>query len=286
MESIELTLPQARLSAGRSPSGKLHALQHGPAGGDPVVCVPGLSANAHSFDAIAKLLAAEGRRVVALDLRGRGRSPAGSEGSHGWRAHAEDVLAAAGALHFASFDLIGHSMGAFVAMQTAVLAPDRTRRLVLIDAAGPPEPAVVPPILAGLERLGAVYPSAGDYAAAIHARGAAVPWAELWERHYLEELEPVAGGVRARTSKAAVLEDVRYGATHDARALWPDLRMPTLLVRATLPLLPGTGFVVGTALRDEFAAKVPSARVVEVPANHFGVMAEPAGLAALAEFLR
>jgi pimeloyl-ACP methyl ester carboxylesterase len=276
MEPIELALRLVRL----------HALQHGPADGQPVICIPGLSANAHSYDAIAPRLAAEGRRVVALDLRGRGQSPAGGAGSHGWRRHAEDVLAAAEALQCDSFDLVGHSMGAFVAMQAAALAPSRIRRVVLVDGAGPPEMAAVAPILAGLERLGTVYPSADEYAAMIRLHGAAMPWAELWERHYRDELEPVPGGVRARTSKAAVLEDVSYGASHDARAFWPALSMPTLLLRATWPLLPGTGFVVGTALRDEFAAALPAARIVEVPANHYGVMAEPSSLAAIEEFLR
>ncbi|HEY2030456.1 MAG TPA: alpha/beta fold hydrolase [Myxococcales bacterium] len=275
MERIEIALPGARL----------HALQHGPQAGSPVLCIPGLSANAHSFDALAVKLAASGRRVVAVDLRGRGRSPAGGVGSHGWRRHAEDLLAAADALGFRAFDLVGHSMGAFVAMQAAALGQDRVRRLVLIDGAGRPEAAVVAPILAGLERLETIHPSADEYAAMIRLQGAAVPWAELWERHYREELERVPGGVRPRTSKAAVLEDVRYGATHDPRAFWPALRMPTLLLRATWPLLPGTGFVVGAALRDEFAAEVPSARVVEVPANHYGVMAEPSGLAAIEQFL-
>jgi len=54
----------------RTSSGTLRALCRGPASGVPVLCVPGLSANARSFDALADHLADRGRRVVALDLRG------------------------------------------------------------------------------------------------------------------------------------------------------------------------------------------------------------------------
>ena len=85
-------------------SGSLRLLRLGPEGGGPVVCVPGLSANARSFDALSARLAQRGRQVVALDLRGRGFSPATAAGTYGWRHHAEDVLEAAGRLGFAAFD--------------------------------------------------------------------------------------------------------------------------------------------------------------------------------------
>jgi pimeloyl-ACP methyl ester carboxylesterase len=266
-------------------SGSLRVLQLGPKGGAPLVCVPGLSANARSFDAVAARLAQRGRRVVALDLRGRGFSPATAAGSYGWRHHAEDVLEAAGRLGFGAFDLVGHSMGAFVSMQAVALAPSRVRHLVLIDGVGAPEAEAIPPILASVQRLGAVYPSVQGYCEEIRQRGAAVPWEELWEGHSRYELEPVPGGVRPRTSREAVVEDMVYGAGHDAKLFWASLRMPTLLVRAAQPLPPGTGFVVGAALRDAFLAAVASAEAVEIDANHYGVMAHPDALRAIDDFL-
>jgi len=268
----------------RLSSGSMRALRHGSGSGIPALCVPGLSANARSFDAIAPMIASQGRPVVALDLRGRGFSPATAPGTHGWRRHAEDVLEAARLMGFQSFDLLGHSMGAFVAMQAAALDSASIRRLVLIDGAGVPEAAAIPPIRAGIERLGAVFPSAEAYCDAIRRIGAAVPW-ELWGPHSLYDLEEVPGGVRSRTSKDAVLEDAVHGAKHDASAFWPALRMPTLLVRAAQPLLPDAGFIVGAALRDAFLAAVPSAQAVEIDANHFGVMAHPDGLRAIDRFL-
>jgi len=266
------------------PSGSLRALRGGQGRGTPVVCVPGLSANARSFDAIARELG-ERHPVVVFDLRGRGFSPAGKPGTLGWRRHGEDVLAATTKLGLASFDLLGHSMGAFVSMQTAALEPSRIHRLVLIDGTGVLEPAVVPPILAAVQRLNTVYPSEREYLELVHKSGAAQPWDELWKDHYLYELERVVGGVQPRTSKTAVMEDVLYGSRNDARAFWPALKMPTLLVRATRPLLPGTGFVVGTKLRDDFLDAVPTAEVAEVDANHYGVMAHSDALRAISRFL-
>jgi hypothetical protein len=43
--------------------------------------------------------------------------------------------------------------------------------------------------------------------------------------------------------------------------------------------------VVGAALRDAFLDAVPSARSVEIDANHYGVMAHPEALRAIAGFL-
>lgn len=266
-------------------SGRLHALREGPGTGSPVICVPGLSANARSFDAIAAKLVPRGHDVVVLDLRGRGLSPATAAGTHGWRRHAEDVLDAATKLGLDSFDLVGHSMGAFVSMQAAALDGRRIRRLVLIDAVGVPEPTVIPPILAAVQRLDAVYRTEQEYLALVQRHGAAEPWEDLWKDHYRYELEDVEGGVRPRTSKAAVLEDLVYGSQQDAKSFWPHLKMPTLLVRAARPLLPGTGFVVGTTVRDAFLDAVPSAQAIEIDANHYGVMAHPEAVRAITGFL-
>lgn len=277
--TLELTLSSGRVH------GRWRAPSKEAAHSAPVLCVPGLSANAWSFDLLAARLATGGRRIVALDLRGRGRSPATEPGTFGWKRHAEDVLEAAQQLGFPAIHLVGHSMGAFVAMQAAALEPKRIQRLVLIDGVGPPEPQALPPILASVERLEVVYPSAREYCDRIRRQGAAVPWQELWEQHYLAELDEVAGGVRPRTSKAAVMEDAVYGARQDARQLWPALSMPTLLVRAARELLPHTGYVVGVSLRDEFLSAVPSAQLAEVDANHYGVMAHPDALGAMDAFL-
>jgi pimeloyl-ACP methyl ester carboxylesterase len=176
-------------------------------------------------------------------------------------------------------------MGAFVAMQAAVLEPGRITRLVLIDGIGRPDPAVIPPILASVDRLGVVYASAREYCERVRKSGAVVPWEELWEQHALAELDAVPGGVRPRTSKEAVMEDALYGGTHDAQLFWPALRMPTLLLRASRELLPGAGFVVGEPLRDAFLAAVPSATAVEVDANHYGVMAHGESLRAIETFV-
>ena len=247
--------------------------------------MPGLDANARSFDVLGPALARRGRQVIALDLRGRGASPATAPGTYGWMKHAKDVLAVATELGIDQFNLAGHSMGALVSMQAAVLAPKRVRRLVAIDTVGPMDLLALPSVAtATLRLLPFAYPSAGAYCAAMRATGILEPWEDLWKRAFAYELKGFLGFVRPRTSFRAVAEDLVYNLVHSGTSLWPRLQLPTILVRATRRL-PPLGLVVGGRLRDTFLRTAPSAELAEVDANHYEIMAHPDALRAIDEFL-
>lgn len=77
-----------------------------------------------------------GTRAIAPDLRGRGRSN-GVTGGAGLEAHADDLAAVLDALGIERIAVVGHSMGAFVAVVFAHRHPDRVSRLVLIDGGLP-----------------------------------------------------------------------------------------------------------------------------------------------------
>jgi pimeloyl-ACP methyl ester carboxylesterase len=280
-----------RLAEGVTPldfglrSGRIHAEQRGPAAAPPVLCIPGLSANLRGFDFLAETLAPD-HLVVALDLRGRGQSDVSAPGTYGWPAHAQDVLAVADSLGVVRFSLLGQSMGAFVALELARLAPGRLRSAVLLDACGLPDPVTLTPIRGAVERLGTVYPSVEAYIGTVQQLGTVRPWSDYWERYFRYELAEVPGGVRARSDRAAVTEDADYGDQHDPRPLWAALSMPVLLVRAAQPLLGETGFIVPETERDAFLAAVPTAEVVEVDGNHYGVNTHPDTAAAIGRFLQ
>lgn len=269
----------------RVPGGRLHAELSGPSTGPLVVCLPGLSANLRGFDAVAPRLAAAGLRVAAVDLRGRGRSDISPPGTYGWAAHAADVEAAAAELGAERFSVVGWSMGAFVAMQIAARARERVERLVLLDACGPPSEEVLALIRLSIERLGTVYPSARDYIARMRALPTIERWSEFWERYFAYELTPADGGVRARTSRAAVLEDLGYGQAHDPRTLWPSLTMPALLLRAARPLVPGGPWLVTPGDAAEFKQLIGGAGMHEINENHYGIAAAAETVEATARFL-
>ena len=267
--------------------GRVRAWRFGDSAGIPALCVPGLSSNSRVFGRLGERFERDGRSLIAFDLRGRGWSDITEKGSYGWENHARDILEAAQAMGIEQFDYVGHSMGAFIGMTAAAI--DRgthIRRLVLIDGLGVPSQTALAAILAGLGRLKGTFPTADEYVAAVRGAGLATPWNDLWEAHYRYDLIAGDGAVRPRTDAAAVGEDAAYGATQDPRAVWPLLTLPTLLLRATVPLGGPDGFVVTQADYDEFLAAVPSAKGVEIPANHFGIMAAQETLDEIERFLQ
>jgi pimeloyl-ACP methyl ester carboxylesterase len=111
---------------------RLHYTEWGPATAPPVVLLHGLNVQCHTWDPIALELA-QGRHVIAMDMRGHGDSdwsPAG----YRVRSMARDVHGLIDALGLGPVDLVGHSAGVRVAIAVAGEAPDTVRRLALSDA--------------------------------------------------------------------------------------------------------------------------------------------------------
>ena len=270
-EQLDLDLPSGRLRVERS--GAPHARA--------AICVHGLSANLRGFDPLRDALVDAGRQVVAMDLRGRGRSPDTGPGTYGLGAHAADVVAIADTLGIDEWDYVGWSMGALIGMEVARIAPARQTTLTLLDHAGRVDDAALDAVRAGLARLDAVVPDAETYTGAIRAVGVIDPWEPFWDAFYGYELEPVEGGVSPSTSRAACEEDLERIGAYDVTERWPGLTMPTLLVRCEVPM--NGGYVVPQDARDAIASAVAGLRVHPVQRNHYTLMTDPSMLAAVAE---
>lgn len=116
--------------------GRFGALRNDNIVGTPLLALHGWLDNAASFRPMAPMLA--GYDFVALDMPGHGRSfhyPADAE--YSLFSTILDMLAAADALGWERFAVLGHSMGGAIASLLAAAAPDRVERLFLIEALGP-----------------------------------------------------------------------------------------------------------------------------------------------------
>jgi 3-oxoadipate enol-lactonase len=265
-------------------SGEIACEISGSDSGPLVIGVPGLSANLRSFDVIFEALDGRKHRKLAFDPRGRGRSSDSGPGTYGWPSHARDVIEMADQLGAETFDVIGWSMGAWIVMVVAQMAPSRVRRVVLIDAAGLPEESIKVPVYAGLDRLATVFPSREAFMTLAKNLPHYQPWPP-WERLFDYELVDVEGGVSFRTHKAAPWEDEQYRLRQDPYQLWSALTMPTLLVRANQQIPPNFGFLITQEDYARFLREVPSAMGVEIEANHYTVGMNEDAARAIAEFL-
>jgi len=270
----------------------LHARDYPGAGGParlPVICIHGLTRNASDFDELAPLIAALGRRVLALDVRGRGdsqRDPNPDNYASG--VYAGDVARLAADLGIARAVFIGTSMGGLITMTLAAKRLDLIAAAVLND---------IGPVISekGLARIAGYSGQAGTVesweAAAgrvrdINARAFPANDAAEWDKWARRAFAPDAAGRLAPRYDPNIAIALQTG---KLRPTSLSLRMafrkltqerPVLLVRGTLSDL----------LEDrQFAwmrRAAPRMTCVEVPdVGHAPMLTEPAALDAIIKFL-
>ncbi|GAA2786078.1 alpha/beta hydrolase [Kitasatospora sp. CM 4170] len=234
----------------RTPHGTTRVNACGPRDGRPLVLLHGGGATSTGWTANAEALAAAGHRVLAVDLIGDpGRSVldaplGGVEGLMSWLDAVLDGLGVAEA------DLCGHSYGGWIALEFALHAPPRVRRLVLLDptqcfAGFRPGyllrvlPLFLPPRTAGKARSYLTWEARGTGS----GTAAEAAWRELYALGFagFPAARPVTGPrpaperLRALTAPTLVLLAAR-SRTHDARRV-ADLAQKAL-PGATVDVLP------------------------------------------------
>lgn len=261
-----------------------------PVTGLPVVCLHGLTRNSRDFEVIAPRIAALGRRVVAADMRGRGKSANDPDPAHYVPAvYAQDVVKLMDTLGIPQAVFVGTSMGGIITMVLAATAPNRIAASILNDV-GPKLSAD------GLSRIAAyvghVQPVADWNAAADAVRaiaGAAYPdrhddeafWLAMARRthHQLDD-----GRVELDYDPHIALAF----ADLDPNAPPPDMT-PIFMALAQKPLLSVRG-AISDILPPETVAQMRSLKAdldaVEVEnVGHAPTLDEPAAWDAILDFL-
>lgn len=213
------------------------------------------------LDVLRSPLAAR-RTLVALDLRGHGHSPSPGDAVHSMERFAADAAAVLDTFGAADADVVGLSMGGYVAFAVAAAFPQRVRSLVLTNTR------------AGADGEQA---RAGRDAAIRtvleHGRGA-IAQAMLGKLLAKDADAVLAARVRTMiedTPVETIVADLRgLRDRPDRTALLPRLAMPTLAIAGEHdPITP-------PAELQAIAAAVPGARCVVVPgAAHLAPMEQP-----------
>jgi pimeloyl-ACP methyl ester carboxylesterase len=270
----------------------LYARDYARAGGEarcPVICIHGLTRNSADFEEVAPWIAEQGRRVIAVDVRGRGRSARDPDPKrYAPPIYAADVLALMDQAGIARAVFIGTSMGGLITMVVAM------KRLAAI--AGAVLNDVGPMInIEGLNRIrgyvgkGKPVETWSDAAEAIKGiNGVAFPdntdedWMKFARRTFKEDANgrivldydpQIAASVgNAKIKTTSFMAKLAYKRLARNR--------PTLLVRGA------NSDIVGPEEARYMREAAPQLRYAEVPrVGHAPMLTEPAAREALKSFL-
>ena len=250
-----------------------------------VLLVHGLTAHSRAWAAIGPALAARGYAALAPDLRGRGRSDKPPHG-YGVARHADDLLALCDGLGLDTVHLVGHALGAVIALYLAAVHPKRVDRLVLVDMRGRLPEDTARAIAASLAELDTVYPSLDAYLAAM--RRVPVAWGPFWEACFrYGALAGPDGTVTAGIARTTIAEELDALEATPIDTLAAGIRQPTLIVRPALGTLgPDRGQVLTGTEAERWRARIPHSEVVVVPeTNHYSIMLSGALVETVAAFL-
>lgn len=241
---------------------KLAYEEHGE--GSPVVLVCGFSSN-HSYWAKIVPTLLQRHRVLLLDNRGVGESDDPSE-PYTAATMAQDVLALCDHLSIETFDLVGQSMGTSIGIEAAVAAPDRIRRLALLNGYIRLRPVGLAAIEYAIERMRL----GGGWREANHVLA---PWCvadKVLEPDgsmdaILDEAEanPNPPSLNALDIHARILHEF------DASPLLCRVSMPTLCLSSTEDML-----ALPTD-SEALAEGIPQARLEWIVGGHDVVLEEP-----------
>lgn len=252
----------------------------------PVLCLAGLTRNSVDFHDLALRLSAGGRRVIAPDYRGRGRSSYDAE----WRnyhaeVHLGDVEALLAALNLHRVVMLGTSFGGLLSMILSVTRPGVLAGVMLNDVG----PEIDPD---GLRRIAAYVGTPISHAS---YEDAARQQKHLFSPAYpdLDEagwLKMARAGYRETASGALVPDyDLNLGKALAAAGptpdMWPYFRAlgetPCLAIRGEL------SDILSPETFDRMAREVPQLRRTVVPnRGHVPLLDEALSTEAIDEFLK
>ncbi|HYL57399.1 MAG TPA: alpha/beta hydrolase [Candidatus Acidoferrales bacterium] len=262
---------------------RLHYLDFGNDGAPWLVCIHGLTGNAHNFDALAPHLTRR-YHVISVDVRGRGDSEWGPAAEYLPQHYASDLAAMLETIGAARVSLIGTSMGGIISMMYAGGWPDRVERLLLND--------IGPEIdQAGATRIGGYVGTAPERfkdldEVALHFKQnypALAPLALEVVREFVKwSVKPAPDGGLTWKMDPSVRRPLRGNVAQQRLDLWvPFARIacPILIVRGA------DSDILAPATAQRMCTVHHLAKSVEVPGvAHAPMLTEPAALAAIKEF--
>lgn len=246
--------------------------------GKPILCVHGITANCRCWDVLASSLAPE-YRVMAMDLRGRGRSDKPDTG-YSLDHHIRDIHRLLDNLDIDQAVIMGHSLGAFIGLVFAAQYPDRIDRLILVDGGGDLSKEQMDQVFIGikpaLDRLEMVFPSEEAYLKKMSEPPFIQPWSPAIETYYRYEIEPTEGGVHTNIHPSHIQEEAANIREVACATFYPKVKCNVLILRAPKGLLSQEDILLPEEVIEQMMIEISNARRFDVEGvNHYGIVFQP-----------
>jgi pimeloyl-ACP methyl ester carboxylesterase len=257
--------------------------------GPAIVGVHGLTANHTCWASLADALAPD-FRLIAYDLRGRGDSDRPASG-YSLAIHGQDLGGLLDHFGLRRAVVMGHSLGAHIALRFAAREPRRVAKLVLVDGGLDVRAELLDSLAPAIGRLGLEFPSLEAFLDRMRGLPMfAGRWNDYLERYFRYDVEVLpSGAVRSKVARHAIEEELRNLARERLWVYHHQVRCPTLILRAPDGLLTATDCLMTAEEGRAMAHAIPRARLVVVPhTNHYTVLLgkNPRAATALRRFLR
>lgn len=255
--------PQSRFHLGLSVQGfhKLHYLEWGEEKNDKViVCVHGVSRNAHDFDYLARELAPQ-HRVICPDVVGRGESDwLNKPELYTYPQYLTDATALIARTGAETLDWIGTSMGGIIGMMIAAQPKSPIRRLILNDI-GPLIPAKSMKRIRTYMKVNPKFRSLKE--AEILFRLIFAPFGHLsedqWKHLVKYSLTQQPDGTYRLARDPAIGKGLSIKEDVNLWPLWLQVRCPVLLLRGE------KSDVLSRDVVEQMQKTKPDLQVVEIP---------------------
>jgi esterase len=257
---------------------RIHYLDWGTSGKQPLVLLHGIARVAHNFDHLAPRFA-DRYHVIAVDMRGHGDSAWHPEGAYTVEDYTSDMEKLVEQMDLRDIVLWGNSTGGRVAQLMAGLHPDRVAAVIVEDV-GPERPESISNQRAKrMAQEDAGWETAADL--------------EVWAKKFY-----------GRSSEAILSSFVEHGSRRrdsDGRIIWK--RDPAILkgfvptelwstvrkIKAPIVyILGGASAIVPSETQDELRKALPQVEIVTMPGlGHYPSDEKPEAFVAIVEdFLR
>ncbi len=263
----------------------------GPARAD-VIAAHGITSSHLAWQWLAQ--AAPDLRIVAPDLRGRGRSQNVSE-TTGMASHADDLAAVAEALDLDRPVLLGHSMGGFVSVVAAHRHPALARAMVLVDGGLPlgipegvtAEQAMQQVLGPTAQRLQMRFADVEAYLDFWRAHPAFTDaWSDELVEYFAYDLLPAEDVLRPATSFETTARDTQdLIAGESVPRAWESLDIPTWMLTVPRGLTDQPPGLYPEALLDQLLAGTTVQHTRNHDFNHYTITMTPGGASVVAGML-